>query len=222
MNVNQTFQTSSTENEFYYTISAQLDLTHFVPGSILYFNRENNKQYLQSSNPDEYGGFYLLDQHSVIGDVVVYANPDLVYSGTLSELEFEIGGAYKPSITLDSSPVNIAYRQSIDAWGGPTGNNPMPILASQLAQAQICQYGRTPEFPTTVVHEPEWGTRKYLALKCTLNPGQPRLTRSPEQQARWMRKRAQMRELLVSRDIDQLSKGQIYIVIKVYPKFQTI
>jgi hypothetical protein len=222
LNTNQTFQSSSSENEPYYTISAQLDLTQLGPETIIYFNRENNRQYLNLPNPDEYGGFYTIDQQSVIGEVVVYSNPDLVYSGLLSELEFQIGGAYKPSVTMDSSIFNITHRQSIDIWGGPTGNHPSPITASQLYSAQVCHYGRTPEFPTSAVYEPEWGIRKYLALKCTLNPDQPRLQRSPEHQVRWMRKRAQMREWLGSRDLNQLSKGQIYVVIKVYPKFETV
>lgn len=233
---NSTFQTHSTESEPYYYISAYVDLSGLYTGEvdsnkpyIVYFNQDNNYDYLNIEryhSPDEYGGFYLLDDQSVIGDVTVYTSPDLVYTGVLSTLQFHIGGAYKPSVALDPSPVDAIHRHSIDIWGGPSGNTPGPILSSQLERAQICHYGREPQVPTTVVHEPEWGTRKFLALQYSINLDQPRLARSREHRERWIRKLTQQRVLRSqfipkSRVVeDEFIDGRIYVVLKVYPKFQ--
>jgi hypothetical protein len=244
---NKTFQAVSTGNELYYYIRAHLDLTGLYTGSItssnpyiIYFNKENNYNYLDTTlhpNIDEYGGFYPIDDNSVIGEVTVYANPDLEYTGLLDELSFDIGGAYKPSIALDTSPVDATERQSLDVWGGPTGNTPGSITVNQLEDAQICYYGREPEAPvTSPIYDPEWGTRKFLALKYRLTPivtdDAKVVVRSDAKVAKMLAKKAKERvirpRIIFSKrprvvrqpGQDEFEKGQIYVVVKVYPKFE--
>jgi hypothetical protein len=244
---NKAFQAVSTRNEPYYYISAHLDLTDLYTGApsssnpyIIYFNKENNYNYLDMNlhpNPDEYGGFYPIDDNSVIGEVTVYANPDLEYTGLLNTLEFDVGGAFKPSIALDTSPVNAIFRQSLDVWGGPTGNTPGPITPSELEDAQVCYYGREPEFPiTSPTYDPSWGTRKFLALKYRIVPiitFPADEVRSEAKKAKMLAKKAKERVIRPRvvytkrprffREIpgeDEFTKGKVYVVVKVYPKFE--
>lgn len=244
---NKAFQAVSTKNEPYYYISAHLDLTGLYTGEpsssnpyIVYFNKENNYNYLDTNlhpNIDEYGGFYPIDDNSVIGEVTVYTNPDLEYTGLT--VEFDIGGAFKPSVALDTSPVNAIYRQSLDKWGGPTGNMANPITPSQLEDAQVCYYGREPEFPiTSPVYDPSWGIRKFLALKYRI-VSIPVIT-SPEDEVRAEAKKAKLlakkaKERVIRPRViytkrprafrelpgeDEFTKGKVYVVVKVYPKFE--
>lgn len=246
---NKTFRATSNHSEPYYYISAYLDLSGLYTGAItssnpyiIYFNKENNYNYLDSSqhpDPDNYGGFYPIDDNSVIGEVVVYANPDLEYSGILSNVEFIVGGAYKPSIALDSSPIDAVERQSLDVWGGPSGNTPGSISASQLENAQECWYGRTPEYPTTGEnYNPEWGTRKFLALKYVLSEpvtGPSDIVVNSEQKKIKLFKQKARDRVIRPRVIyqrpssrnfrslpgeDEFLAGRLYVVVKVYPKFE--
>jgi len=242
---NKTFQAVSTGNEPYYYISAHLDLTGLYTGSIessnpyiVYFNKENNYNYLDTTlhpNVDEYGGFYPLDDNSVIGEITVFANPDLEYTGVLNTLEFDIGGAYKPSVALDASPVNVSVRQSLDLWGGPTGNTSGPITAFQLENAQVCHYGSEPQEPiTSPVYDANWGTRKFLAIKYRIgNVSVETSERSKFKKAKKLVKKIkekfkkrkmfllkQSRNFKVVPGQDEFENGKVYVVVKVYPKFQ--
>jgi hypothetical protein len=244
---NKTFQAISTGSEPYYYISAQLDLTGLYTGGpsssnpyIVYFNQENNYNYLDTSlysDPDNYRGFYPIDDNSIIGEVVVYANPDLEYSGLLNNVGFIVGGAYKPSIALDTSPVNAFERQSLDVWGGPTGNTPGVINASEIEDAQDCRYGREPEYPiTSEVYNPEWGTRKFLALKYILldEPTSEASERLTKKKVKLIKQKARNRvirpQIIYGRPRprafrqlpgeDEFLSGKIYVVVKIYPKFE--
>jgi len=242
---NKTFQAVSTGNEPYYYISAHLDLTGLYTGSIessnpyiVYFNKENNYNYLDTTlypNVDEYGGYYPIDENSIIGEITVYANPDLEYTGVLNTLTFDVGGAYKPSVALDTSPIDASERQSLDIWGGPTGNTPDSITATQLEDAQVCYYGREPQVPITFpTYYPEWGTRKFLALKYQItNPIVIDEARQKAKSAKVLAKKAKERVIRprivfskrprnfrVLPGQDEFEKGTVYVVVKIYPKFQ--
>ena len=244
---NRTFQATDKINPPYYYITAHLDLTGLYTGApessnpyILYFNRENNYNYLNPQlypDPDNYTGFYPLDEHSIIGEVAVYANPDLEYTGNLAEVAFYVGGAYKPSVALDTSPINAIQRQSLDVWGGPTGNTPGLITDPELEDGQVCYYGREPAEPTTesTVWLPEWGTRKFLALKYSLQLlNSPRTTKTPKQIQQMIARKAKERVIRprvvytqslpkIIRQLpgaDEFTNGKVYVVVKVYPKFE--
>lgn len=177
---NKAFRTGMLQEQPYYYISAHLDLTGLHTGAITetdpyiyYFNKENNFNYLDRRlypNPDDYAKYYTIDDNSVIGEVTVYANPSIIYEGDILDLNFEIGGVYKPSIALDQSidPADLATAQSMDVWGGPTGNVVGPISVEELENAQVCYYGREPADPQpnpANVDNLEFGSRRYLAVK---------------------------------------------------------
>lgn len=63
-----------------------------------------------------------------------------------------VGGAYKPS----------SNSQSIDIWGGPSGNLSAPISLAQMNVSQSCHYGSEPAYPAS---DPMLGSRKFLAVK---------------------------------------------------------
>lgn len=175
---NKTYRSSVPPADPYFYISANLDLTGLEVGQneennyIYYFNKENNFDYLNTQkypNPDNYGGYYMLDDNMVIGEVTVYCNPAVKYEfGNVDDLLFEVGGAYKPSIALFPSLVND---DSVDVWSGPTGNVSGPIDNDQLLNAQICYYGKEPENPHASPDNRPSESRKYLVLNIR-NQGQ--------------------------------------------------
>lgn len=157
----------------YYYISAQLDLAGKSSNNkMYYFNKDNNFGYLANKN---YSSFHKIDANAVIAEVTVYSSPDFSYSGTLSDLIFQVGGAFAPSVTsVQANPV-------IEEWGGPTGNSPGSFGVSELEDAQSCIFGSEPN-----------GDKKYLAVKLGDDSS------------------ATNRFVL---------QGQIYVVVKVFPKF---
>jgi hypothetical protein len=177
---NKAFRTDVPPQAPYYYISAYLDLKGLHTGQqietdpyIFYFNRENNFNYLDRRlypSPDNYGGFYMIDENSIIGEVTVYANPSIIYEGDIDDLKFEVGGVYKPSIALDESlsPADLLISQSMDVWGGPTGYVPGQITVDELENGQVCYYGREPADPEpNPINDAglEFGSRKFLALR---------------------------------------------------------
>jgi hypothetical protein len=193
---NKAFRTDVPAQAPYRYISAYLDLKGLHTGQVIetdpyifYFNRENNFNYLDRRlypSPDNYGGFYIIDENSIIGEVTVYANPSIIYEGDIDDLKFEVGGVYKPSIALDESlsPADLLISQSMDVWGGPTGNVPGEITVDELENGQVCYYGREPADPQPdPVNEAdlEFGSRRYLALRFVSipNPPNPVTTAAP-------------------------------------------
>lgn len=188
---NKAFKAAQFRFEPYYYIVARLNLAGLESNDVYYFNKENNLAYMDSRKTpfvDEYGKYYLIDEHSVIGEVSIWCNPDCVY-GTIpahiDNVRFSVGGVYRPTVTLNVD-------NSMDVWGGPTGNTPGAITNAQLQTGQICYYGSTPMEPTPPMPDPENGTRKYLALKIVDTSQVTRI----------------------------FSKGSVCVCMKVYPKFQ--
>ena len=160
---NKTFRGSKLPGEPYYYIRANLDLSgvelNVEGNNVFYFNAENSFAYANKAkfaypNPDAYPGFHLIDSNNVIGEVSVYANPDLEANANLGQLSFLVGGLYRPS----------SNSASMDVWGGPTGNSPGALSAAQIAHGQVCYYGQEPGSPA---FDPDFRTRRYLGLKIT-------------------------------------------------------
>jgi len=256
---NKAFKTGINPAEPYYYISAHLDLMGAevgAPGNnyVYYFNKENNFNYLNSRlyplGPDSYPGFYPIEDNAVIDEVVVYTGPDLQYSyngGNISDLDFYIGGAYLPSIAeVELDP--------LDVWAGPTGNVAGPINGDVLGQAQVCRYGREPEFPDILNNKPSQ-SRKFLALNIRSAEPLPliqdvqeqnepdknskKLPRHQAKQSKGVQKPTQLGKVnVVYKEVktknrgrspkivrqvlteDSIDSGMIYVVLKVYPKFQ--
>jgi hypothetical protein len=181
---NKAFKSAQINKEPFYSIKARLNLAGLESNDVYYFNKENTLTYMDARKtpyPDEYGQYYTIDDHSVIGEIMVCSNPDMEYAGDINDISFTVGGVYKPSISLTNP--------GMDPWGGLTGNSPGPISVNQLKVAQICYYGSS---PLNDDHDPDLGSKKYLALKI-----------SDE-----------------SDNVHMFTKGSIYITVKVYPKFQ--
>lgn len=228
---NITFRTSIAPGKPYYYINAYLDLTGLEVGQapnnyIYYFNAENNFNYLSSSlhpeGPDAYPGFYPIDDNAVIGEVVVYTYPNPEYSyngGDPSDLTFEIGGAYIPSVAETSL-------NPIDVWAGPTGNVPGGISGTEIVSSQICHYGKEPALPA---QDGDY-RRRYLALNVYV--GQNLVAQNEGEveknvhigQVKTVSRvvKSRGRAPKVVRDIptgDVMTGGRIHVSMKVYPKF---
>ena len=138
---NKTFKTGLVPNAPYYYISAHLDLSGVVipsEGITYYFNKDNNMEYLLTPfttgiGYEDYHKFHMIDENAVIGEVVLYSNPDLV-QGTVSvgkELKFRVGGA-----ETTSDPV-LAF----DTWGGLTGFAPGLVGIPDINTGVVCYFG---------------------------------------------------------------------------------
>jgi hypothetical protein len=235
-NSNKVFHTDLQSIQPYYYIIAHLNLDGAEVGAlpnnyVYFFNVENNFNYLNPAlypdGPDSYPGFYPIDEQSVIGEVVVYSIPDLKYTyngNTLSDLDFFVGGAYLPSISE-------SVAEPLDVWGGPTGNVPGPIQGNLIQTAQVCRYGREPQNPDP--YEKVNQTRKFLALNIRQHlQGNPTTQHNQRNQPKTVlgkiksiyksiRSRGkapkQIRSFL---NEDALDSGVLYVVVKIYPKFQ--
>lgn len=185
----------------YYYINASLDISLLAveAGSsvTLYFNKDNNYDYLDTILGQTYTGFYPLEDNSVIGEVVVYSNPDVVPA--VSGMLFNVGGA--ASLT---TPV-------IDTWGGKTGYSAGLLDADDINSGSICYYGH--EGANFSLAE-----GKFLAV--TISRPAALLSQS-ELQARAKSKKSLRKGRAVRQVVDPaVTSGVIHVVVKVYPKFQ--
>lgn len=135
---NLTFTNGVAPSAPYYYITSHLDLSGVKlpsgqdPKLTYYFNRDNNLSYLKTDVP--YYGWHTIDANAVIGDVVLYTNPDLVESQTLN---YEIGGAIFDPDVLEPELV-----EPVSAiWGGRTGFTSGPVDSDDLKSGVICFYG---------------------------------------------------------------------------------
>jgi len=221
---NKTFKTGLDQSPPYYYVSAHLDLGGvIVPsgGITYYFNKDNNVGYLLTAltpgiGYEDYHKFHMIDENAVIGEVVIFSNPDLV-EGTVTvgrEIKFRIGGA---ETTTD--PVLAP-----DTWGGVTGFSPGLVGVSDVNTGSICYFGH------------EGGgvaeDKKFLAITITeeLIPGTPVLDEIipsvpfeddpiivDAPRALRAQKKAKSVRVITPPSI---ASGNLNVVIKVFPKYQ--
>lgn len=200
---NKVFRTGAASGAPYYYIDAYLDVSHVsVPqetGEItLYFNKDNNYDYLDPLKSATYSGFYPIESNAVIGEVAVYSNPDVVAS--LSGVLFNVGGA----VDL-SSPVT-------ETWGGKTGYTSGLLTPADINSGSICYFGH--EGADVLLQE-----GKFLAVTISgsvLQSVQADAGRSKKAQ-RALRKGTRAPRLVAD---PSFSSGVLHVVVKVYPKFQ--
>jgi|688.fasta_scaffold174294_3 hypothetical protein len=228
---NKTFKTGLAPGAPYYYISAHLDLSGaIVPSSgslTYYFNKDNSLGYQLTPftaglGYEQYHKFHMIDENAVIGEVALYSNPDLV-AGTVpagQQVVFRVGGA------LDTaSPVNAP-----DTWGGPTGFVAGTVNSADINTGSVCYFG----------HEGGGAAedKKYLAISMSLAVIPPTGSADPEvapevepepqgeepvviidENPRSLRatKKAKALRLVVPPSI---ASGSVYVVVKVYPKYQ--
>jgi hypothetical protein len=232
-NSNKVFSTDLQSKQPYYYITAHLNLDGAEVGAlpnnyVYFFNVENNFNYLNPAlypdGPDSYPGFYPIDDQSIIGEVVVYSNPDLTYTydgRTMEDLDFFIGGAYLPSISE-------SVVEPLDVWGGPTGNTPGPIQGNLIQTAQVCRYGKEPQNPAPYGTANQ--TRKFLALNIRqysrgVSGGSDQAPETVLGKIKSVYKTIQSRGKAPKRirsflTEDALDSGILYVIVKIYPKFQ--
>lgn len=226
---NKTFKTGLAPGAPYYYISAHLDLSGvIVPegGVTYYFNKDNNMSYMLTPftaglGYESYHKFHMIDENAVIGEVVAYSNPNLA-NGTVgvgNELRFRIGGAMDTT-----SPV-----LSPDTWGGATGFNAGSVNVADVNTGSVCYFG----------HEGGGANedKKFLAVTITeeellLAPGSEPAPEAPAdapapvdddivivEAPRSQRALKKAKALRVATP-PSIASGSLYIVVKVYPKYQ--
>jgi hypothetical protein len=138
---NKTFKTGLAPGAPYYYISAHLDLSGVVVpqgGITYYFNKDNNLGYMLTPltagiGYEQYHKFHMIDENAVIGEIVLYSNPDLVEGSVApgNTLFFRVGGA---ETTTDDV-------KSDDVWGGPTGFVPSAVSVQDINTGSVCYFG---------------------------------------------------------------------------------
>lgn len=159
---NLTFSNGIPPKAPYYYITAHLDLSgvHLGDNNQLtyYFNSDNSLVYLDSLVSPNYHNFHMIGSNAVIGDVVLYSNPDLVL-GEEADLEFEVGGA-----EFDPDNIQPETADPVTAiWGGPTGFTSDAVNAADINTGVVCFYGHEGGHDPAV-HDSDVDTYRYLAL----------------------------------------------------------
>jgi len=157
----------------YYYITAHLDLSGTYLGQndslTYYFNKDNNLGYLDSLVSANYHNFHLIDSTAVIGDVVLYSNPDLVVGD--NPLVFEVGGA-----VFDPDVVQPDLVDPVTAiWGGPTGFTSGMVDSADINTGVICYYGHEGGHDPAA-HGSDINEHRYLAV--TIKPDERALAKN--------------------------------------------
>lgn len=165
---NLTFTNGIPPKAPYYYITAHLDLSGVYIGEneslTYYFNKDNNLSYLDSLVSPNYHNFHLIDSNAVIGDVVLYSNPDLVL-GESAALLFDVGGA-----VFDPAVVQPALVDPVSAvWGGPTGFSSGSVSAADINTGVICYYGHEGGHDPSA-HDSDVNEHRYLAVTISYDP----------------------------------------------------
>lgn len=230
---NKTFKTGVLPGAPYYYISAHLDLSNVVvpaQGSITYyFNKDNSLGYLLTPlslgvGYDEYHKFHLIDSNSVIGEVVVYSNPDLVAgSGILpgNGLRFRVGGA------LDTvSPVEAG-----DEWAGETGFSSGPVTIADVNTGSVCYFGHEgggstedKQYLAVSIYQEDVEAPQAPVPEAAPAPEAPADEESPVvvvDESRSLRAARKAKDRSVRQVVSpSIASGSLHVVVKVYPKYQ--
>jgi hypothetical protein len=163
----------------YYYISAHLDLSgvHLGQNESLtyYFNGDNSLVYLDSLVSPNYHNYHMIGSNAVIGDVVLYSNPDLVL-GEGADLEFDIGGAeFDPD---NIQPESAAPVEAV--WAGPTGFASGPVNAADINTGVVCFYGHEGGHDP-LAHASDVDKYRYLAVSIHTGRGLGNLNNAEEE-----------------------------------------
>jgi hypothetical protein len=156
----------------YRYLTASLDLAGAINGDTLYFNLDNNVDYLTNR---DYARYIILTQESIIDEVIAWADPVVVAQTTPNGPLFNIGGAE----TL-SSAVAVPYAAPI-GFGPkiPPQFSGAPVNLASLNAKSINYFGHAAaKFPygktNALVVDPRTNLN-YLAITVT-NPDLPAQT----------------------------------------------
>lgn len=87
--INKVFKSGVEPGKPYYYVSGSLDLSGAVYGGTYFFNFDNNLSYATTR---DYSNFIVVDENSVISEVLVYTHPD-IDAVNPSSTYLAIGGA---------------------------------------------------------------------------------------------------------------------------------
>jgi hypothetical protein len=225
---NKTFKTGLAPGAPYYYISAHLDLSGIIVpqgGITYYFNKDNNLGYMLTPltpgiGYEEYRKFHMIDENAVIGEVVLYSNPDLIQGNVTPgfQLAFKVGGAES---TVDE--VNV-----LDVWGGPTGFTPEKVNVADVNTGSVCYFGhdgggvaQDKKFLAVTIFEdaillaePESEIFQNGSDEPVIIPDEPVVVES--RSVRGTRRNKNVRVIA----LPSISSGSLHVVVKVYPKYQ--
>lgn len=229
---NSVFKTNAQPVPPYYYITAHLDISGMEMGQTFYFNKDNNLSYLDPKKDDD-GGYYkywMIDSNAVIGDVVVFSNPHLL-EGTMAvdDAYIWIGGAD----SMDGHPTGPV----LQPWAGKTGFESGPLSINDINSANICYFGHEGGHDITNDDDSEISDKKVLAisLMTSLETPVPVASGGPSSSKKVGKpvaldrnklpakhSRSALRKLRQVKQVHdvEIDSGTVYVVVKVYPKFQ--
>lgn len=231
---NKTFKTGLAPGAPYYYVSAHLDLSGvIVPqgGITYYFNKDNNLGYMLTPltpaiGYEQYHKFHMIDENAVIGEVVLYSNPDLVEGavGLGNSLYFRVGGAKSTTDPVEEE----------DVWGGVTGFVPGDVLVSDINTGSVCCFGHEgggvdedKKFLAVTIYEDLSPSEAPATSVAPVPEPVPTPVPTPEDQpviveSRSQRLVARKSKVKTARVVvpPSIPSGSLYVVVKVYPKFQ--
>jgi photosystem II stability/assembly factor-like uncharacterized protein len=153
--LNKTYKANPTKSSGVVYLQASLNITDTIPSNantsfrlMLYFNRENNFNYLDLENPDDYRQFYIIEPNVVIGDVSLYTSPSINKVNTeqnisITSIVAGLTNAPSQNIPIPNGPIPMEF------WSGFTGDTP-GLLTNTTSQidldfkSQVVEIGRKP------------------------------------------------------------------------------
>jgi hypothetical protein len=219
---NKTFKAGGDPLPPYYFLSASLNLAGAVDGGTYYFNLDNSLEYAFDR---DYSRFVIVDETSLISEVIVFAEDDLVPVDPDGEVDLLIGGADR----LDTVEPWVKV-----PWAAPLQSAPVPppgfvgdvVSIDEVNAGVVNYYGHEGgHFPYFVDQDdnPDLSQRyKYLAV--TINPGSllarqaaaKAAAKAADPNARKKRTLGMPRGL--PRGDAVILQGSLKVLLKIYPK----
>jgi hypothetical protein len=219
---NKTFKAGGDPLQPYYFVSASLNLAGAVDGGTYYFNLDNNLEYAFDR---DYSRFVIVDETSLISEVIAFAEDDLVPVNPEADVQLMIGGADR---------LNTDEPWVIVPWAAPPQSAPVPppgfvgdVVSIDDVNAGVVNYyghegGHFPYF-TNLASNPDLSQRyKYLAV--TVNPAanEARKAAVAAAKAQADPNARKKRSLGMPRGLPQgtavIAQGSLKVLLKIYPK----
>lgn len=214
---NKTFKAGGDPADPYLYLSGTLDLSGAVDGGTYYFNLDNNFDY--ASNPD-YGRFIIVDHTSIISEVIVYSNDDLVAVDPNNLPTLRIGGANRQDVVEPYVKV---------PWGGPSGLLPVAppsfswddLELADVNEGAVNYFGHEgghfPYFEDLDSNPDPSNSYRYLAV--TVNwENAAAASRSLSEEAKQRKKRLMVRPRSLPVGEKVIQSGNLSVVLKLYPQ----
>lgn len=217
---NKTFKAGGDPLAPYYFLSASLNLAGAVDGGTYYFNLDNSLEYAFDR---DYSRFIIVDETSLISEVIAFAEDDLIPVDPMGDVELLIGGADR--LDADEPWVKVPWAAPAQSPAAVPPSFVGDVVTTDEVNAGVVNYyghegGHFPYF-TDKDNNPDLSQRyKYLAV--TVNPGSlsARMAAAKAKQADPNARKK--RTLGASRGLPRgeavISQGSLKVLLKIYPK----